>query len=233
MSSVVNGSRTMSSREQFIENVIRVVVPDFAQPPRRLRQPVGSFRVSLERSRSAVIEGATSNVGGGLGWLKNGFRKGQWGHRANFSRAWFLWRALMLVWWLGASALAVLVMPQTLQNAARQLGGEPVRAGGIGLLVAVVFAAPRHPVPGPGLGKKTEEFEQIPAPPTPSFRLLFVTFLKKRIFPLASSWPGSYILPPARCGRTVFALQRKLLARLVDSFTVALPASSGFRERPA
>ena len=125
----------MSSREQFIENVIRVVVPDFAQPPRRLRQPVGSFRVSLERSRSAVIEGATSNVGGGLGWLKNGFRKGQWGHRANFSRAWFLWRALMLVWWLGASALAVLVMPQTLQNAARQLGGEPVRAGGIGLLV--------------------------------------------------------------------------------------------------
>ena len=94
----------------------------------------------IERTPGASIVGETSTVGGSLNMFGPHFvHDWKFNHNGKPTHALFWWRALMLVWWIGASALAVLIMPRPLENAARQLGAEPARTGAIGLLFWVVY----------------------------------------------------------------------------------------------
>jgi len=90
----------------------------------------------IERTDDAVIKGTTSTVGSSLAGLGRGL--GKFGGRKS-AVGWLWWRGLMMVWWIGASALAVLIMPRELESAAAQLGREPLRTAAFGLLLTVVI----------------------------------------------------------------------------------------------
>ena len=94
---------------------------------------------TIERSSGAVIAGSTNTLGGSLARLGSGLWRNHWkkpgAPRSRFG--WLWWRGASMLWWIVASALAVLIMPRELENAAARLGREPIQAAGVGVLLWV------------------------------------------------------------------------------------------------
>jgi len=98
---------------------------------------------TLQRTRTAAILGSTSAVGSNFASATSGFGN-RWPRPFGFvrnSRPWFIWHCIIMVLWIGAAAVAAILMPDILDNSARLLAADPLRTGAIGFLVWIVFGA--------------------------------------------------------------------------------------------
>lgn len=93
----------------------------------------------LLRARDAVIDGATTVIGGGNIAKVFNNRYPSMLKTLFFSGAALSVQALFCLWWIVAAAFAALVMPVKLETSAGRLAAEPLSAAAVGLLFWLVF----------------------------------------------------------------------------------------------